>query len=58
MRYLITTLEAYAPALTAWFDLENNFNPDPVLGMVVYDLYLNKYTIDGKEWKDIQIDHL
>lgn len=55
MRYLITTRDN-PPALTQWFDPENNFNPEA--GMIVYDLYLNKYTTDGKTWNEIQIDHL
>ena len=56
MRYLVTTKEAYAPFLTEWFDYENHFNPD--LGMVVFDLLNCKYTTDGKNWVDINIDHL
>ena len=55
MRYLITT-EGSSPFLTAWFDPENNFNPD--LKMVVYDLMKRVYTTDGKTWLDIEIDHL
>lgn len=56
MQYLITTEEAYAPFLTQWFDAENNFNAEA--GMIVYDLFTCKYTTDGKNWNDIQIDHL
>lgn len=55
MRYLITTKDN-PPALTKLFEPENNFNPD--VGMTVYDLYLNRYTTDGKTWNEIIVDHL
>ena len=55
MRYLITT-NITNPLLTNYFDAENNFNSE--IEMVVYDLYLNKYTEDGKNWYEIEIDHL
>ena len=55
MRYLITTKDN-EPFLTEWFIPENNFNAE--LGMEVYDLAENKYTIDGYNWQDIEIDHL
>lgn len=55
MRYLITC-NIQPPALTAWFDPENHFNES--VGMVVYDLQMNRYTTDGKTWNDIVIDHL
>lgn len=59
MRYLIVTnilMSRTPPFLTKWFDAENNFNSE--IEMVVYDLYLNKYTADGKNWYNIEIDHL
>jgi hypothetical protein len=59
MRYLITTnilMSGTAPFLTNYFDAENNFNSE--IEMVVYNLYLNKYTTDGKNWYEIEIDHL
>jgi hypothetical protein len=56
MRYLITTKEVGFPFLTNWFDPENHFNPD--VEMIVYDLKLNKYTIDGVSWHDIDCDVL
>ena len=56
MRYLITTKECYKPFLTKWFTPENNFNMD--LEMIVYDLVLNKFMVDGETWHDIEIDHL
>ena len=55
MRYLVTTI-ADNPFLTNYFDAENHFNSE--IEMVVYDLYLNKYTEDGKNWHEIEIDHL
>ena len=55
MRYLITT-NIIAPFLTNYFNFENNFNSE--IEMVVYDLYLNKYTTDGMNWYELEIDHL
>lgn len=55
MQYLITT-KTDTPYLTPWFDVENVFNPE--IGMIVYDLQLYRYTTDGVNWKDIEIDHL
>lgn len=55
MRYLITT-KNNAPFFTDWFDSENHFNS--TLEMIVYDLYMYKYTIDGKNWTKIEIDNL
>jgi hypothetical protein len=56
MRYLVTTL-IQEPFLTKWFDVENLYNPDPNLDMVVYDLLLFKYYA-GDGWIDINEDHL
>lgn len=53
MRYLITTT-AEPPFLTERFRPENNFSQ----GMIVYDLYEDKYMTDGKKWIDIEYDHL
>jgi len=55
MRYLITT-NTEKPFLTEWFDIENHFNVH--VEMIVYDLEEKKYTSDGKEWDDIDFDHL
>ena len=58
MRYLITTnvlMSGTAPFLTNYYS-EKDFNSE--IEMVVYDLYLNKYTADGKNWYEIEIDHL
>ena len=46
----------HKPFLTEWFDSENHFNPE--IGMIVYDLVEKKYTSDGKEWHEIEEDHL
>lgn len=56
MKYLVTTEEVKSPFLTDWFDVENNFNKD--IGMIVYDLETNHYTTNGKNWHEIEIDHL
>ena len=58
MRYLITTKETQSPFLTDWFEPENHFNPEVAVGMIVYDLHKNKFTTDGKTWKEIEVDHL
>jgi len=55
MRYLIIS-DGHEPFLTKWYEYENHFNPET--NMVVYDLMLDKYTTDGMNWKDIDIDHL
>lgn len=55
MRYLVTT-ENYAPFLTDHFEPEHHFNKG--YGMVVYDLSISKYTTDGINWLEIQMDHL
>lgn len=59
MRYLITTnlyLSGQPPFLTNYFEAEKDFNSE--IDMVVYDLYLNKYTEDGINWYEIEFDHL
>ena len=53
MDYLITE-KGKSPIFTNWYDYENNYNE----GMVVYDLINCKYTIDGINWIEIEIDHL
>lgn len=55
MRYLVTS-NKYEPFFTKWFEPLNHFNND--IGMVVYDLLEQKYTVDGKNWIEIQTDHL
>jgi len=56
MRYLITSSDILSPGLTNWFDPVNHFNSD--LNMIVYDLLLDLFTIDGINWLPITIDHL
>lgn len=56
MRYLITTNNTEAPFLTDWFEPENYFNIN--IGMVVYDLEDQSFTMDGVEWHPIDEDHL
>jgi hypothetical protein len=41
---------------THWFDPENHF-PDSG-NMVVIDLVKNQYMTNGKDWLDIEEDHL
>lgn len=57
MRYLVTTLN-HSPFLTEWFDPENHFNPDPDMGMVVYDLFKKTFTTNGMDWRNIELDSL
>jgi hypothetical protein len=54
MRYLIITDEIYNPFLTDVFNIENNWIED--IGMKVFDLKLCKYTDNGIDWNDIEID--
>ena len=59
MRYLITTnvlKSGQFPFLTNWFNVEKDFNSE--IEMVVYDLEQLRYTSDGKNWYNIEIDHL
>lgn len=57
-RYLIThTLEGTTQCFyTHWFDPENHF-PDSG-NMAVIDLVKNQYMTNGKDWLDIEEDHL
>lgn len=43
------------PFFTDHFDPENHFLA--YTEMVIYDLCSNKYSIDGRAWEDIQVDH-
>ena len=52
MEYLIVTKSA-PPFLTNWYNQEN-FSSD----MIVYDLTHQRFTKDGKEWGEIEIDIL
>lgn len=53
VRYLITS-EKFEPFFTNWWDYENNYDK----GMTVYDLHECKYSKNGKDWYDIEDDHL
>lgn len=53
MRYLVVT-ENEEPFFSNWFQPENHF----VKGMKVFDILLSKYTVNGIDWNEIQIDHL
>lgn len=57
-RYLITYTEEETTKCyyTHWFDPENHF-PDSGK-MVVIDLVKNQYMTNGKDWLDIEEDHL
>ena len=57
MRYLVTT-NHHTPFFTAWFDPENHFNPNPEVGMVVFDLQTEMFTTDGHNWREIQKDSI
>ena len=57
-RYLITytNKEITKCYYTHWFEPENHF-PDSG-NMVVIDLVKNQYMTNGKDWLDIEEDHL
>lgn len=55
MRYLVTA-DPIIPFFTDNFDAENHFAPQ--IGMVVYDLFDNRFMFDGKTWYDIPNDTL
>jgi hypothetical protein len=52
MRYLIHTPRA--TFYTDWFTLENNWHDE----MIVFDLFKSKFCVDGKNWVEIEEDHL
>ena len=53
MNYLITYhLNRYPPIFTNEYDFENHYMP----GMTVYDLVQKKYSTDGLNWMDIDLD--
>jgi len=55
-RYLVTTKNTFMPFLTFTYDKENHWQDN--IGMTVYDLFQRKYTENGKQWKNIDVDHL
>lgn len=59
MKYIVTYVDKegnFKPFYTNWFDSLNNFRED--LNMIVYDLWADLYTTDGKMWLTIEEDHL
>jgi len=55
MNYLIMNIKSeWEPFYTNWFDAENNF----VKHMVVFNLLTHQWTDDGKNWNQIEEDHL
>jgi hypothetical protein len=58
MQYLVTYLDngVQKAFYTNWFDVDNNFNSD--VGMIVYDLWNDKYMVNSLGWTDITNDHL
>jgi hypothetical protein len=52
MQYLI--IHNHEVFYTNWYSHENNF----VLGMIVVDLYKNRFTNDGKTWQPVEEDSL
>lgn len=52
MQYLILTPEK--SFITKWYDYENFYQE----GMVVFDLINYLVTRDGKNWEEIEFDHL
>jgi hypothetical protein len=56
MRYLVTTTDGNKPFITNWFDSDIHFIKKS--GMIVYDLYFNRYIDDTGVWNVIIIDSL
>lgn len=58
MTYLVTYTHKGKQKVyyTHWFDPENHFAMD--CKMVVCDLINHRYMIDGKNWIEIEEDHL
>ena len=53
MKYIITTKKK-EPFIKKWFDYDNYFKSDFI--MIVYDLLTNKFTDDGKNQYNVEID--
>lgn len=51
MRYLVCDNSENKPFYTEKFNMEN-FSMET--DMIIFDLVLNRYTIDGKHWSDIE----
>ena len=55
MKYLVTS-DKYEPFFTDYFDYKNHWNSE--IKMFVYNLVELKYTADGINWFNIEIDSL
>ena len=55
MRYTII-FQDKTVAYTDWFDADNNWNDD--IHFVIINNISHQYTTNGKDWIDIQDDHL
>jgi hypothetical protein len=55
MRYLVCDNSENKPFYTDYFNMENFAEETE---MIIFDLVLNKYTIDGKHWENIEEDRL
>lgn len=55
MRYLVSDNSEFRPFITDQFDPDNFSEQNE---MIVFDLVLGKYTLDGKHWDDIEEDRL
>ena len=53
MRYLIIAPE-HDPFYSKWYEYENHY----VDGMIVADLEFDMFTANGKDWIEIEEDHL
>lgn len=53
MNYLVT-IEGQSPFFTNWFTIENHYTE----GMIVYDLINFTHCYDGKNWINVETDHL
>lgn len=51
MRYLVSDNSENKPFYTDGFNMEN-FSEETE--MIIFDLVLDRYTIDGKHWSDIE----
>ena len=54
MRYIII-LKDNKPFYTNWFDTENHWSTETIM---VIDLNLGVFTVDGEHWEEVEEDHL
>jgi hypothetical protein len=55
MRYLIICKDKTL-FYSEWYDYENHYNPDTI--EMIIDLVEDAYSINGKDFNNIEIDHL